>query len=275
MADDRDSIADGDDACIDRAVSPAPSKQSRHEDYTLRDEFRTIADDIRDRFKIPHDLRLRTNWTAWGMSVPIVHLFHDAVKQSYLHNAYVLKFMDDNDSQQIVDEELFWEFKTVFKDWTINMWMATLAAKHLKRFLRTRGVYTGPVYEPAANQMITLNEATQMPEWPDAAIADTTIVSESKLYSLSKEGRKRVPYIATYPSLSFSSDGRTNLIPEKPAVQTHSPLLSRGSDKTTMPAKVTIPQPAQQAQVLSPRINLSSYGLGSRTNSPAASKWRL
>jgi len=53
--------------------------------------------------------------------MPIVYLANDAVKQSYLHNAYMLKFMDDNNSQQIVNKELFWKFKTAFKDWTTNI----------------------------------------------------------------------------------------------------------------------------------------------------------
>jgi hypothetical protein len=41
------------------------------------------------------------------MSILIIYSFNDAVKQSYLYNAYVLKFMDDNDSDDTVNKDLF------------------------------------------------------------------------------------------------------------------------------------------------------------------------
>jgi hypothetical protein len=41
------------------------------------------------------------------MSIPIIYTFDNAVKQSYLHNIYILKFIDNNDSQQIINKELF------------------------------------------------------------------------------------------------------------------------------------------------------------------------
>jgi hypothetical protein len=41
------------------------------------------------------------------MSVPIIHTFNNAIKQSYLYNTHVLKFIDNNDSQQIINEKLF------------------------------------------------------------------------------------------------------------------------------------------------------------------------
>jgi hypothetical protein len=41
------------------------------------------------------------------MSVLIVYSFNDADRQGYLYNVYILKFIDDNDSDNIVNEELF------------------------------------------------------------------------------------------------------------------------------------------------------------------------
>jgi hypothetical protein len=41
------------------------------------------------------------------MSVLIVHSFNDAVKQSYLHNIHILKFMDDNNSDDTINKDLF------------------------------------------------------------------------------------------------------------------------------------------------------------------------
>jgi hypothetical protein len=55
-------MSDDEDLRLDK--SAAQSRDTGAEDYTLRDEFRVIADDMKDRFKIPHDLRLRTNWPA-------------------------------------------------------------------------------------------------------------------------------------------------------------------------------------------------------------------
>ena len=122
------------------------------------------------------------------MSVLIIHSYDDADRQGYLHNIYILKFIDDNNFDDIVDEKLFWEFKKVFKDWTVNIWLTILATKNLKRFLCTRGVYTSPIYKMPVDQIIALNEAKCIPEWPDTAIANITLVPKSKLYSLLKEG---------------------------------------------------------------------------------------
>jgi hypothetical protein len=50
------------------------------------------------------------------MSVLIIYSFNNANRQGYLHNIYILKFIDDNNSDNIIDKKLFWEFKRVFKD---------------------------------------------------------------------------------------------------------------------------------------------------------------
>jgi hypothetical protein len=60
--------------------------------------------------------------------------------------------------------------------------------------------------------MIVLNEVEYLLEWPDAAVANTTLVPEFKLYSLLKEGRKRIPYVAKYLSLSFLSNRKGSLL---------------------------------------------------------------
>jgi hypothetical protein len=41
------------------------------------------------------------------MSILIIHSFNDAIKQSYLYNTHVLKFIDNNDSDNTINEDLF------------------------------------------------------------------------------------------------------------------------------------------------------------------------
>jgi hypothetical protein len=50
------------------------------------------------------------------MSVSIVYFFDNVNRQGYLYNIYMLKFIDNNNSNNVIDKELFCKFKRVFKD---------------------------------------------------------------------------------------------------------------------------------------------------------------
>jgi hypothetical protein len=41
------------------------------------------------------------------MSILIIHSFNNAIKQSYLYNTYILKFINDNNSNNTINKDLF------------------------------------------------------------------------------------------------------------------------------------------------------------------------
>src|SRR6266516_5383117 len=170
-------------------------------------------------------------------------------------NTMIARVICDYTSEQLFDDDLFYAFREEFEDWTQEMFEEVDLAfrREMKRFLRSRGVYTGNNKGKMGSQFASLIKMEDNPQWDPVELNTTTFEAGSRRAQATM--KQELPVRSTpnpnvvIPSVEATTEGSRSVPPQSASI--HQPVqLSTNpynwvppSRPSTYPAITPFPPP--------------------------------
>src|SRR6266516_2784041 len=139
-------------------------------------------------------------------------------------NTMIARVICDYTSEQLFDDDLFYAFREEFEDWTQEMFEEVDLAfrREMKRFLRSRGVYTGNNKGKMGSQFASLIKMEDNPQWDPVELNTTTFEAGSRRAQATM--KQELPVRSTpnpnvvIPSVEATREGSQSVPPQPDSI---------------------------------------------------------
>ena len=172
-------------------------------------------------------------------------------------NTMIARTIRNYTSEQLFDGDLFYAFREEFEDWTQQMFEAVELPfrREMKRFLRTRGVYTGSNKGKMGRQLHALTETEDNPKWDPTELDETVFEPGSRRKTTTKQNLPQRALslsgttpdsVKVTPSVEVAEDGdqpTPPTLPFRPVQQMTNPYSWVPPKPSTYPVTAPFPPP--------------------------------